>query len=115
MRARRIGKWVLRIVLGVVALALLLVGAGYVTVHTDWGREQVRKQVVKAMAGLFVGKVSIARVEGDVLGDVVLKGIEIDDASGKPAVRVATLRVDFSLLPLIGQTIQIDHLRVEGL
>jgi hypothetical protein len=100
---------------GLVGLVVVLLVSTYAILHTDWGREQVRGQLQKTLAGLFVGKVSLGRVEGDVLGDVILRDLAIDDADGRPAVRARTLRVTFGLLPLIGQTVEVSRLRVEGL
>jgi hypothetical protein len=101
--------------LALVGLVAVLLASTYLVLHTDWGREKVRVQLQKTLAGLLVGKVSVGRVEGDVLGDVTLRKLEIDDADGHPAVRVDALRVSFALFPLIGQTVKVDRLRVEGL
>ncbi len=119
MRGARVVRKILRGtaygLVGLVTLVLVLLAGAYGLLHTDWGREQVRGQLQKTLAGLFVGKVAVGRVEGDVLGDVTLRDLAIDDADGRPAVRVRALRVGFALFPLLGQTVEVSRLRVEGL
>ena len=115
----RLARIVLSVLAGLIGLVGLLVASAYVIVHTDWGREQVRVRVEKGLRDVFIGKVTIRRVEGDVLGNVVLRDLEIDDADGKPALRVASLHIEFALLPFLGHSIKVksviaDGVRVDG-
>lgn len=96
-RARRVARWALYLVLGLCALPLVLLGV----LHTDYGREQVRKQVNAALVQVFQGKVVIER-----LGLVTLTGVRgvdarVYDAQGRQVIRAQGLRAVASL-PSLG-------------
>jgi hypothetical protein len=60
---RRALRWIKRLVLGALALAVVAVIAVVVAAHTAWGREQIRQQVAAALARSFPGGARIGRVE----------------------------------------------------
>ena len=43
-RIRRVLRWVRRVVVGTLALAVIAIAVVLAALHTDWGREQVRRQ-----------------------------------------------------------------------
>lgn len=110
---RRLVRWLLRLVLGTVALAVAAIAAALIALHTDWGRERVRDIVVDALASSFPSGVKIGAIEGSVLGELVVRDVELKALDGSTFAKVGTLRIEAALLPLLGKTAEIDHLVAE--
>jgi autotransporter translocation and assembly factor TamB len=92
----------------VVAIASVLT-----LLHTDFGRNKVREQLEAELADVFVGKVHVGRLEGSVLSSFSLADITIDDAGGQRALSIGTIKLDYSLLALIDQTVKINTLHLD--
>ncbi len=110
---RRVRRWLRRIVLGMVAGVVVAVVAALIVVHTRWGRELVRAQVEAALRGAFPGGAKLGALEGSVLGELVVRDVELRARDGSPLVSIKTLRLELSLLPLLGKTARIDALIAE--
>lgn len=106
---RRAWKWFKRITAFVLALALLAVAAFLIIIHTDWGREQIRKQVESALRGQFPGGVHIGHLDGSVFTTLELTDIELDGADGKPLIKASKLRLRPKLLPLLWKTVRVEN------
>ncbi|MBK7073031.1 MAG: translocation/assembly module TamB domain-containing protein [Myxococcales bacterium] len=111
---RRALRWIKRLVLGALALAVVAVIAVVVAAHTAWGREQIRQQVAAALARSFPGGARIGRVEGSPFGVLVLRDVELRDADGTPAVTARAIRIDVSWRALVGGDLALDALVLEG-
>jgi hypothetical protein len=110
---RRALRWVRRLVLGVLALTIVVVGLGLILVHTDWGREQIRRKVEASLQGTFPGGVKIGRLDGSVFGELVIRDVEIASLDGKPAITVKTVRAELAVWPLIRKIARVDKLVAE--
>jgi hypothetical protein len=106
-------RWTLRIVLGAIALAVVTVIAVVIALHTEWGRELVRRKAEAALAGAFPGS-KIARVEPALFGTTTVHGLVIAGAGGAPMVKVDTIEAEVSLRPLLGKTVHVDRLWIDG-
>jgi translocation and assembly module TamB len=115
IRWKRVGRVAGRVVLGLLSLVLVTVAAVLVVLHTDWGREQVRRRVERALDDALIGGARIARLEGSVLGDLTVRGVVLEDAERTPAISADAVRVELALLPLLGKRVQLDRLAVSGL
>src|SRR5262245_27886917 len=104
----RFCRW-LRLAL-VVLLVLGVAGLAFYT-HTDDFREFVRQRLVTAINDSIHGKVSLARLDGSVWGSLSLIDVSLIDNEAEIA-RIARLKVNYALLPLIWGRIQI--LRLEA-
>src|SRR5690606_11487436 len=104
----------IRVIAAVVLLVVVAVIAGAIVLHTDWGREQVRAELERALDDKLTGEVRIGRVEGSVLGDVVLRDVVIDDAAGEPVITIERLHLAFGLTPLLWSEIRLDRVVAEG-
>lgn len=111
---RRARRWLRRIVVGLLALVVGLVGAVLLVLHTDWGREQVRRQVVAILGEVFPGGVEIGRLEGSVLGTLTVRDVAIYDQQGRRAITLERGSVDLGVVALLRHTIQLEELDVEG-
>ena len=110
---RRLLRWLKRIALGAVGLVVLAVIAVLIAVHTDWGRERIRRQVEATLQRSFPGGARIGRIEGSVLGELVVRDVELAAADGAPFASVGTLRIELALLPLLEKRATIDRLVAE--
>lgn len=112
-RRRRALRWVLRIVLGIVALAVVLVAIAIGALHTDWGRNKIREQIVAELQADFPGS-TIAALEGSPFGTLVLRGVTLNARDHRPLVTIERLTVDAALRPLLGKTVRVEAVRVAG-
>jgi hypothetical protein len=110
---RRAWRWLWRIVLGALALAVIAIVAAIIALHTGWGREQIRRRVEAALATSFPGGAKIGRLDGSVFGELVARDVELDDADGRPQLVVGTARIRLELWPLISKIARFDSLIAE--
>lgn len=108
---RRLARW-----LGIIVLVLaVLIVAAVGVLHTEWGREQVRAQIEQALDERIAGDVSIGRLEGSVLGNLIARDVTVRNRAGQPVITLDTLRVDFELLPLLSQHFEARQVTLLGL
>lgn len=112
---RRIGRIAVHATFAIVATVMVVLLAAIGVLHTDWGRERLRAQVEAILDDLFVGEVTLGAIEGSAFGDLTIRDLVIDDAAGRPAVSVAAARIQYDLLPLIRQRVDLERIVVRGL
>ncbi len=100
-------KWLLGIVVVLIAVALVLL-------HTDWGRERVRRRLETAMQPLFRGAVHVGRLDGSVFTELIARDVTIDDATGRRAVAIDRIGVRVALGGLLDGEVHIQALEVAG-
>ena len=110
---KRAWRWTKRIVLGAIVLVLLLIGGTLIFIHTDYGRDFVRRKAETALLNSFPGGAHIGRIDGSVFGTLVIDDLRLNSRDGKPMIVVGTARVKISLLALIGKTVRLDRLDLE--
>ncbi|MEO8841011.1 MAG: hypothetical protein ABI591_32720, partial [Kofleriaceae bacterium] len=106
-------RWTKRVVLGTIVLLLLVIGGALIFIHTDYGRDFVRRKAEAALLDSFPGGARIGRIEGSVFGTLVIDDLRLNSRDGKPMIIVGTARVKISLLALIGKTVHLDRLELE--
>ena len=107
-------RWSKRIVLGLIAFVILAVGVVLAVLHTDWGRETVRKQIEARLDQTFVGGASIGELDGSVLGTIVLRDVVLNGPDGKPAITIDKLSLGVPVMPLVSKQIRVTDLHAEG-
>lgn len=110
---KRALRWLKRIVLGTLALVVVAVIAVLIVVHTDWGRNLIREQIEATLVENFPGGAKVGKLSGSVFGTLVVTDIEISDLDHGPLVKVASVKLELSLLPLLTKTAYIDSLLIE--
>jgi translocation and assembly module TamB len=104
-RAGRIARWVaallLLLVVGVVAVVLVLS-------NTDWGREQLRRRVVAALAGTVHGRFQVGRISGNLLKGFTLHAVAITDSAGAPFLRVDSMSTRYGLRSFVSKKIELS-------
>ncbi len=106
---------VARALLVVLALILVGIGGALALVHTDWGRDRLRTQVEAVLATHVNGTVKIGKIEGSVLGELVVRDITLREAGGASMVTLDVLRTNLGVTELLSRKIRIEHLDLEGL
>jgi hypothetical protein len=99
---RRVAKWVLRLVSGVVSIGLLLVGTVAVLASTPFGMEQARRIGLGFLRDNINGKVDIDRISGDgLLRGMVLHGVTITDSAGQHFARLDSTRLRYAFFEML--------------
>ncbi len=110
---RRTGRWIRRVIVGLVSLiAIVIVGVLFV-LHTHWGRELVRERAEAALRGAFPGGATIERRDGSGCGTVTVSNLELDGRDGKRMVFVSSLKFHVELLPLLSGRVRVDSVVLE--
>jgi hypothetical protein len=94
----------------VVVLALLLVAAVLVLTNTDWGREQLRRRVVAALAGTVHGRFRVGRISGNLLKGITLHDVAIADSAGLPFLKADSASVRYGLRSFFSKKIELAGL-----
>jgi len=110
---RKVLKWTVRVVIGFFALLLLVIGAALIFIHTDVGRNYVRRKAEAALLNSFPGGAHIGRIEGSLFGTLVIDDLRLNGRDGKPMLVVGTAKVRLSILPLLAHTARIDAIALE--
>ncbi|HEY4242285.1 MAG TPA: translocation/assembly module TamB domain-containing protein [Kofleriaceae bacterium] len=106
---RRVWKWTKR-VLGTLALLLLVVlTTVLIVIHTDWGRERIRRIVQDRLPA----NIKIGRLEGSIFTTLRVRDIEIDAPDGKPMVTIGKVTADIGLWSFARKTVQVNSIEVE--
>ncbi|MBK9030631.1 MAG: translocation/assembly module TamB domain-containing protein [Myxococcales bacterium] len=112
---RTVLRWCKRVVLAALAVVAIAIVATLVVLHTDWGRERLRRQVEAALAKSFPGGAHVGRLEGSVLGDLVLRDVELRDATGQPTVIARAVRVNLRYGALLHGELALETLVLDGI
>ena len=102
-------RWLLLLVLGVVASAVGLVLA---LVLTPPGRALLARNVEQVLAGVLRGEVRIGRITGSFLRDLHLERVEIRDTSGAVFVQAAAVDVGFQIPGLLAKQYVVDRVEL---
>ncbi len=114
-RPRRMWRRAVRVLLWVLGGLVALVGVVFLLLHTDFARNQVRGILVSALAKKLNGTIEVARLEGDLLDRITIRGLVVRDKQGKEVIKADALTVDYRILPLLDQHFHADLIDVDGL
>lgn len=113
---RPLWRRVLRGVKWTVATVLVLVVVLVAFLHTSWGKSVVRGRIESRLANLVNGEVTLGSLDyGFLFSDVELGEFEIKDASGRPAIRIASLSATIDRGSLLDGTPLLEDLKIDGL
>ena len=111
----RAGALAGRIAAGIgIGIVVLLVLAVLVLTQTDFARDRVRTLALDAIAAAVNGRVSIGRLEGNVLSHTTLRDVEIEDSAGGHFLTAESVSFRYSILPVIGGRLILRDVRVEN-
>lgn len=110
---RRLGRFVLRTVVGLLVLAAVLVVAVILAIRTTPGEAALRTRVVRLLTDVTHARVSIGRIGGSLV-----RTIHADDVvlrfGGGTELRVERLRVTMSPLSLLRGLVLVDDVALRG-
>ena len=112
---RRVLRWIRRLGLGALGIALLVLGASIAVINTDWGRDLMRRRLESMLKDQFPGGAKIGRIEGSLFNTLTAFDIELDGRDGKPMVQISALTIDAALRPLVSEHVRVDSLVIDGL
>ncbi|MFL5581640.1 MAG: hypothetical protein ACJ8AO_14830 [Gemmatimonadaceae bacterium] len=92
--ARRIAA---RVLVALLAVALLLALAVVVLTQTDWGRERVRRRVVAAAQKRASGRVQAGKLGGNLLREFSLADVSVTDSAGAPLFAARRVSGEYGL------------------
>ena len=104
---RRALAWVAA---GVLALAAVAAGLVLLLTNTNWGREQLRRRVVAALAGTVHGRFRLGRLDGNLLTGATVHDVAITDSAGAPFFAADSAHVRYALGPFLSKKIILDSL-----
>jgi translocation and assembly module TamB len=108
-------RWVRRLGLGVLLLAVLavvLVAGAVALVATPWGGERLRAFVVQKANATIQGTIAARRLSLRG-GHLLLEGVELRDPDGVRVASASALEVRLRLLPLVRRRIDLALVRVD--
>lgn len=97
------------------ALAAVLVGiAFFVLTRTEFGLQRVRNYAVDWVGDRFQGRFQIESVTttSGLLGDVMLRGVTLDDPAGQPVMRADSMLLNYKWRTLAGGEVIFDKLEL---
>ena len=111
---RRALRWAVRGLLGLVVLVLLTMAAAAITLHTAWGRDQIRAQIEAKLKPYFPAGAKVGRLDGSVLGDFSIHDIELTDREGRRAITIERVDLNIELGAWLDDEARIEKMIVDG-
>ncbi|HSA55590.1 MAG TPA: hypothetical protein VLE53_07785, partial [Gemmatimonadaceae bacterium] len=106
---------VVRVLLGVIAVALLVAFAALVVfTGSPLGRERVRQIGLDAVRSVLKGEIDVERLEGNLLDRFSLVNVSIADEQGRPFLAAERMNVRLAIAPLFSKRIVITQLELFG-
>ncbi len=78
------------------------------------GRRAILARVLSAARDRLDGNLRIGALDGNLIHTLVLRDVELRDAEGQPALRIARLSVSYELSGLLRHALVIEELNVDG-
>ena len=103
----------LKILGGIILALIAIVGVGvWIMTGTSFGHERVRRIALNTLKSSAHGKVSIGRIDGNLLTGTTMHDISITDSSGAPFIVADAITAKYSLVGLIGKKVALNDLTV---
>ena len=106
-------RWLARLALGALLIAGVVAAIVVVTAHTEWGREWLRRRAEAALVRAWPGGAKLGRVEGSLLGTLIVHDVELRGRDHRLLVTAGVVRGELALWPLVVDTVRVDALVVE--
>jgi translocation and assembly module TamB len=103
-------KYFIRFLAVIAIVALVVLIAVYAITRTEWGHEQVRQRIQRALQDNTHGILRIGRISGNLLEGFTLHDLTITDSTGAPFVDVDSLTTNYVLNALRRKHIEFDNL-----
>ena len=107
--------WRRRVALALATLLLAPVVAALLLTQTAMGRAVLTQLVTEAANAALAGELRLASIEGSLLRDVTLRGVELHTATERRVLSVERVSLRYRLLPLLRRRVHVDAVEVQGL
>lgn len=111
-RWQRGGKWLVRAVVLVVAIAVALIILAAAAIRTEWGHERLRMLVVSQANRVLDATLSLGGVSGSLLWGIELQDVTLS-RDGETLVAIDRVHVIYGLRQLIDQGTTIQRIALE--
>ncbi|MBI3683304.1 MAG: translocation/assembly module TamB domain-containing protein [Acidobacteria bacterium] len=114
---RRLGKWLLRLILALAAAVLILTLDFLILIRTQWLREKIRERIIAEAEHATGGRVELKSFEFDpitlrfAVSDFVLHGKE--PAGDPPLARVGAIRAGIRVISFFQPSAYLDSLEAD--
>jgi translocation and assembly module TamB len=103
----------LKIIAGIVIAIIVIVGLGvWVVTGTSFGHERVRRFALNTLKSHVHGKISIGRIDGNLLTGTTIHDISITDSTGAPFLVADAVTAKYSIAGLIGKKIALNDVTI---
>lgn len=107
---------ILKILGGILAVILLLVGGAFAAFHTDAVQERLVENATQMLSDYLHTTVRIEKANVSFIDQGVrLYGVEIDDQQQRKMFQMKELGVDLKMLPLLHHEVSISQAKIRGL
>ena len=104
MRALRIAATVLLVLIAVIGIGM------WVVTGTSFGHERIRRFALSTLQSRVHGRVTLGRIEGNLLTGVVVHDIAITDSTGQPFLVAEEARTRYGIFSLLKKHIVLTDL-----
>ena len=109
-------KWVIRIVLGIVGLAVFLLAGAFIVLNTSWFQNKLLERVTVMLTDKLETKVEIDSVSVELLTlDAELYGLTIEDRQHRKMLQMKLLKADVDVWPLLEKEVRISEVKVKDI
>jgi len=99
----------LNIIAGIVIAIIAIVGIGiWVLTGTSYGHNKVRSIALNVLKSHVHGRLSIGKIDGNLLTGTTIHDISITDSSGAPFLVADAVKVRYSLAALMGKKVALN-------
>ena len=111
----RIGKILLKCLLGLVLTIVFIVGCLYIALSTEWGQQKLYDYTFDALQKTLDTRLVVKEVEADIItGRVMLHGVELDDRDGVTMLKVDSIGTQLGLGGIFNREIYVNELYLKG-
>src|SRR6187200_2621313 len=104
---RRVARALLIAVGALLGLVVAAVLGLLIYLHTDWGRETVRRITEEQLSKLITGRVEMGPITGSVVTRFTVHGFVVRDQYGAEVLRVKEVHADWSPLALLRKRVRV--------
>ena len=111
----KIGKILLKCLLGLVLTIVFIVGVLYIALSTEWGQQKLYDYTFDALQKTLDTRLVVKEVEADIIrGRVMLHGVELDDKDGVTMLKVDSIGTQLGLGGIFNREIYVNELYLKG-
>jgi len=108
---RSISARLAKVLVGLVALVLILVGVGLAVLETVWAKEAIRGLIVRQANQYLTATLSIGRLEGSLLRGIALADVSVA-RDGRTLIQIERIALSYSIRELVQSGVIVRRVQV---